>query len=143
MKTARRQNFLTKMNKKQLLESIIIKNSIEIDEINKRVDKVEKPRDTAGIIKEYVEILRAKRKGIIAVAFYKEKIFQRFKEKEKFMQMVGKSKIHNSTIVFKINLFKLIEKHPKLLKSSVTLTFLKNCFKDIKQICKENSSEFQ
>ena len=69
--------------------------------------------------------------------------FKHFKEKEKFIQMVGKLKIHKSTIVFKINLFKLIEKHPKLLKSSVTLTFLKNYFKDIKQICKENSSEFE
>ena len=27
-----------------------------------------------------------------------------------------------------INLFKLIEKHPKLMKSSVKLTFLKNYF---------------
>ena len=55
--------------------------------------------------------------------------------------MVGKLKIHKSTIVFKINVFKLIEKHPKLMKSSVTLTFLKNYFKDIRQICEENSSE--
>ena len=108
-----------------------------------RTDKVEKLEDAAGIIKEYEEILPAKRKGIIAVAFYQGKIFKRFKEKEKFIQMVGKLKIHKSTIVFKINLFKLIEKHPKLLKSSVTLTFLKNYFKDIKQICKENSSEFE
>ena len=36
--------------------------------------------------------------------------------------MVEKLQIHKSTIVFKINLFKLIKKHP-------TLTFLKNCFK--------------
>ena len=57
--------------------------------------------------------------------------------------MVGKLKIHKSTIVFKINRFKLIEKHPELLMSSVTLTFLKNYFKDIKQICKENSGEFE
>ena len=50
--------------------------------------------------------------------------------------------VHKSIIVFKINLLKLIEKHLKLSKSSVTLTFLKNYFKDIKQICKENSSKF-
>ena len=125
------------------MESITINNTIEIDEINKRADKVEKPEDAANIIKEYEEILCAKRKGIIAVAFYQGKIFKRFKEKEKFIQMVGKLKIHKSAITFKINLFKLIEKHPKLLKSSVSLTFLKNYFKDIKQICKENSSEFE
>ena len=121
----------------------MIKNSIEIDEINKRAGKVEKPEDAAGITKEYEEIHRAKRKGIIAVAFYQRKIFKSFKEKEKFIKMVGKLKIHKSTIVFKISVFKLIEKHPKLLKSSVTLTFLKNYFNDIKQISKGSSSEFE
>ena len=122
---------------------ITINNAVEIDEINKRADKVEKPEDAADIIKQYEEILRAKRKGIIVAAFYQGKIFKRFKEKEKFAQMVGKLKINKSTIVFKINVFELIEKYPKLMKSSVTLTFLKNYFKDIKQICKENSSEFE
>ena len=129
--------------KKQLLESIAVNNAVEIDEISKRADKVEKPEDAANIIKQHGEILRTKKKGIIAVAFHQGKVFKRFKGKEKFMQMVGKLKIHKSTIVFKINLFKLIEKHPKLMKSSVTLTFLKNYFKGIKQICKENSSEFE
>ena len=36
------------------------------------------------------------------------------------MQIVGKLKIHKSTLVFKITVVKLIEKHPKLMKSSVT-----------------------
>ena len=71
------------------------------------------------------------------------KVFKHFKEKGKFIERVGKLKIHKSTIVFKINVFKLLEKHPKLAKSSVTLTFLKNYFKEIKQICEENSSEFE
>ena len=35
-----------------------------------------------------------------------------------------------------------MQKHPKLIKSSVT-TFLKNYLTDIKQICEENSSEFE
>ena len=77
------------------------------------------------------------------VAFYQGIIFKRFKEKEKFQEMVGKLKIHKSTILFKINVFKLIEKYPKLMRSSVTLTFLKNYLKDIKKVCEENSSEFQ
>ena len=128
--------------KKQLLESLTINSAVEIEELNNRADKVEKPEDGAGIIKEYEEILRAKRKGIIVVAFYQGKICKRFKEKEKFQEMVGKLKIHKSTIVFKINVFKLMEKYPKLKRSSVTLTFLKNFLKDIKKICEENSSDF-
>ena len=57
--------------------------------------------------------------------------------------MVGKLKIHKKTVIFKTDLFKLLEKHPKLIKSSVTLMFLKNYFKYVKQIHKENSSEFE
>ena len=41
-------------------------------------------------------------------------------------------KVHKNTIIFKINIFKLIDKHPNLMKSSITLGFLKNYFKHIK-----------
>ena len=119
------------------MQSITINNAVEIEELNKQAERVEKPEDAADFIKRYEEILRTKTKGIISVAFYQGKLFKRFREKEQFMQMVGKLKIHKSTIVFKINAFKLIEKHTKLMKSSVTLTFLKNYFKDIRHICEE------
>ena len=55
--------------------------------------------------------------------------------------MVDKLKINKNTVLFKINIFKLMDKHPKLMKSSATLGFSKNYHKDNKQICKENSSE--
>ena len=123
---------------------MIINNAIEIDNLNKLAEKVEKPEDAANIIiKQYEENLQTKRKGIIAGADHQGKLFKRFKEKEKFMQMVSNLKTHKSTLIFKINIFKLIEKHLKLMKSSVTLTFLKNYLKYIKKICKENSSEFE
>ena len=125
------------------MEFITINNAVEMEELNEIAEKVHKPEETADIIKQYEEILRTKRKGIISVAYYQGKLFKRFKEKEKFIQMVSKLKIHKSTLIFKINVFKLIEKHPKLMKSSVTLTFLKNYLKHIKKICEENSSEFE
>ena len=95
------------------------------------------------MIKQYDEILRTKRKSIVSVAYCQGKLFKHFKKKEKFIQMVSKWKIHKSTIIFKINIFKLIENHPKLMKSSATLGFLKNYYKDIKKICEENSCEFE
>ena len=70
-------------------------------------------------------------------------MFSRFREKEKFMKLVSKFKIHKNTIIFKFNVFKLLEKYPGLIKSSATLSFLKNYFKDIKRICQEKSSEFE
>ena len=109
--------------KKQLIESIIINNTIEIGEQNQLAEKVEKPEEAADIIKQYEEILRTKRKGVASVAYYQGKLFKRFKEKEKFAQMVSKLKIHKNTIIFKISIFKLIEKHPKLMKCSAALGF--------------------
>ena len=100
-------------------------NAIEIEELNERAEKVEKPEDAVHMIMEYEEIIRVKKKGIIMVAYYQGKIFKRFKEKEKFQEMVKKLKIHKSTIMIKIKVFKLIEKYSKLMGSSVTLTFFK------------------
>ena len=129
--------------KKQLIDSIIINNAIEIDNLNELAEKVERPEDAANIIKQYEEILRTKRIGIIFVAYYQGKLFELFKEKEKFIQMVSQWKIDKSTIIFQISIFKLIQKLSKQMKSLVTLTFLKNQLKYIKEICEENSSEFE
>ena len=40
-------------------------------------------------------------------------------------------KVHKTAMTFKINIRKLINKYPKLMKSCVTLNFLKTYFKDI------------
>ena len=37
-----------------------------------------------------------------------------------------------------MNIVKLVDKHLKMLTSSITLTFLKTYYKDIKNICEEN-----
>ena len=63
---------------------MVINNTVEIKELNERAENVEKPEDVVHIIMEYEEILRAKKKGIILVAYYQGKILNRFKEKEKF-----------------------------------------------------------
>ena len=129
--------------KKQLLDSMAINNAVEIEELNNRAERVENPEDAADIIREYEEIFCAKKRISSWLRFTKERFFKRFKEKEKFQEMVKKLKIHNSTIIFKINVFKLIEKYPKLMRSSVTLTFLKIYLKDIKKVCEDNLSNFK
>ena len=75
-------------------------------------------------------------------AYHQGKVFKRFKDKENFIKLVNEFKTQKSTIIFKINIVKLIHKHPKLRESPVILGFLKNYYKDIKQICNENSNKF-
>ena len=129
--------------KQHLIDSLVNNDTIETEELNERAEKVDKPEDAANIIKEFEEILCIKRKDIVNVTYHRGKVFSRFREKEKFMTLVRRFGIHKNTIVFKINFFKLINKHPGLIKSSVNLSFLKNYLKDIRQIRHKNVKEFK
>ena len=129
--------------RKQLLDSMIIDENLEFDDLNKEAEEIQGPGKAAEIIRQYEDIINTKKKGIINVAFYQGQIFKRFKEKEKFAKLVNELRIHKATIIFKINVFKLCKKYPKLLKSSIGLGFFKNHHKDIKAICKENEEDFQ
>ena len=115
---------------------------METHELNEKVEEVQSPEEAAEVIKQYENIIRTKKKGITCNAYYQGKVFKKIKDKEKFIRLVNQLKIHKTTIIFKIDIYKLSEKHPKLLKSSIGLGFLKNYYKDIKEICNENAKEF-
>ena len=128
--------------KKQLLESIVINEVVESEELNRETEEVQDPEEAAKVIQMYENIIKTKKKGIISIAYHQGKVFKKFKDKEKFITLVSWLGIHKTTIIFKINIFKLCEKYPKLLKSSIGLGFLKNYFKDIKEVCSENAKKF-
>ena len=125
-----------------MIDSLFDKDIIKTGKLNEKADKVENPEDATAIIKQYEDIIRTKKNNIISIAYHQGKVFKRFKDKEKFIKLVNEFKVHNSTTIFKINIVKLIDNHPILMKSSVTLGFLKNYYKDIIQICNENPNEF-
>ena len=107
-----------------------------------RSRKNRRPEKAAEIIKRYEDTIKTKNKGIINRAYHQGKVFKRFKEKEKFAKLVSELRIHKTTIIFRINIFKLCKKHPKLLKSSIGLGFFKNYHKDIKAICEKSEKYF-
>ena len=129
--------------KKQLLDSMTIDEVVEFDDLNKEAEEIQDPEETAKIIKRYEDIMKMKNKGIINVAFHQGQVFNRFKEKEKFSNLVSELGFHQTTIIFKINIFKLCKKYPKLMKSSIGLGFFKNYHQDIKTICEKNEKDFQ
>ena len=129
--------------KMKLLDSMTIYEIVEFDDLNKEAEKMQDPEKAGEIIKWYEDIIKTKNKGIINVAYHQGQVFKRFKEKEKFVKLVSELRIHKTTIIFRINIFKLCKKHPKLLKSSIGLGFFKNYHKDIKAICEENEKDFQ
>ena len=114
--------------KMKLLDSMTIYEIVEFDDLNKEAEKMQDPEKAGEIIKWYEDIIKTKNKGIINIAYHRGQVFKRFKEKEKFVKLASELRIH--TIVFRINIFKLCKKHPKLLKSSIGLGFFKNYHKD-------------
>ena len=128
--------------KTKLLDSMTIDEVIEFDNLNKEAEETQDPEEAAEIIKCYEDIIKTKNKGIINVSYHQGQVFKRFKEKEKFAKLVGELGIHKTTIIFRINVFKLCKKYPKLLKTSIGFGFLKNYHKGIKAICEENEKDF-
>ena len=128
--------------KKKLLDSMNIGETVEFDNLNKEAEEVQDPGKAVIIIERYEDIIKTKRKGIINVAYHQGQVFKRFKEKEKFAKLVSELGIHKTTIICKINVFKLCKKYPKLL-TSIGLGFFKNYYKEIKVICEENEKYFQ
>ena len=66
--------------KKQLLDSMIIDEVVEFEDLNKEAEEIQDPEKAAEIIKRYEDIIKTKKKGIINVAFLQGQIFKRFKE---------------------------------------------------------------
>ena len=129
--------------KKKLLDSMTIDKVLKCKDLNKEAEEVQDPEKAAKIIKRYEDIIKTKNKGIINVAYHQGQVFKRFKEKEKFAKLVSELGIHKTTIIFRINVFKLCNKYPKLLKSSIGLGLFKNYRKDIKAIYEEYEKDFQ
>ena len=128
--------------KTKLLDSITKNEILESKDLNKEAEEVQDLKRAAEIIKRYEDIIKLKKKGLTNVACYQGQVFKRFKEKKKIVELVEELGIHRNTIIFKINVFKLCQKHPKLLKSSIGLRFFKNYYKDIKEICEEYEKDF-
>ena len=120
--------------RKKLLDSMTIGGKVEFNDLDKEAEEVQDPEKTAITIERYEDIIKTKRKGIINVAYHQGQVFKRFKEKEKFAKLVSELGIHKTTIICKINVFKLCKKYPKLLTSFIGLGFFKNYCKDIKAI---------
>ena len=86
---------------------------------------------------------KTNKKNIIFFAYQQGKVLRKCKESRKFKSLVWQFKITKPTIIFEMNIVKLVDKYPKVMTLSVTLNFLKRYYKDIKSICKESQEDFK
>ena len=89
------------------------------------------------IKKEYIDIIKTNKNNMKFFTYQQGKIFKKFKS------LVEQFKITKGTAIFKMNIAKLVDKCPKMMRSSVTLNFLKIDYQDIKNICKKNQEDFK
>ena len=104
---------------------MIIDKVVESKELNKEAEEIQGPEKAVQKIEQYEYIIKTKKKGFISIAYYQGKVFKRFKEKEKFIKLISELRIHKNTNIFKTNGFKLCERYPKLLGSSIGLGIFK------------------
>ena len=71
---------------------------------------MENCEEAMDIIKEYEDIIKTNQRNIIFLAYQQGKIFRKFKENRKFKSLVGQFKITKGTIIFKMNIVKLVDK---------------------------------
>ena len=116
---------------------------VKFDNLNKEAGETQDPEKAVKIIKRYGGIIKTKNKGIINIAYHQGQVFKRFIEKEKITKLVSELGFQKAIIIFKINVFKMCKKYPKLLKSSIDQGLFKSYHKDIKAICEEYGKDFQ
>ena len=114
--------------KKELEDSIANGKKNENTDIEQMAKNCTKSKeDAAKIIHEFEEIIRNKKSDRVWLAYHQDKIFRKFRLKERFVNdMVPKFKVNKTTIVFKIALSRLIDRYPKIKDSSLSLQYFKN-----------------
>ena len=92
-----------------LEDSIINSDWNENKELEEKASKVKINEDAAAVIREFKEIIKSKKGNIVYLAYQQGKVFIKFKENEKFSEMVKQFEISKSTIIIKTNTIKVID----------------------------------
>ena len=124
------------------MESIMI-GEVDCKDIGNLSSSVKSPNAAAELISKLERIIKSRKNSILVLACHQGAIFKRFKENSMFASAVTNLKRSKSTINFKIGIVEFIHDYPKMKKSSTSLHFLKNNSRIIKEVCRENLSEFQ
>ena len=95
--------------KQQLIDSLGFNENIDKEELNMRADRVNDCQEALNIMKECEDIIKTNRKKL----YQQGKVLRKFKENRNFKNLAEKFKITKGTIIFKINIVKLIYKISK------------------------------
>ena len=124
---------------KKMKDSIMIEETVNED-IEKTAKSVKSPDEAVEKVNNMEKVIKSNKCNILWLAYQQGQIFEKFKLNENFIDIVKELGINTSTILFKISIVKFVNNYPRMKKFSLSLHFLKNNFKIIKEICHENLS---
>ena len=127
----------------KLRDSLIInsKEEIETRGLEQLIRTTDKPNDAIELVKKLDKLTKCSKNNILVLAYQQRKVFQKFKTNNKFVSAVTEFGTSKTSINVKIDIVKFIENYPKM--SCISLLYLKNNFRVIKNVCQEHASEFQ
>ena len=126
----------------KLRESIMSEeiDSRGVEDLSKKVDN---PNGAAELVKKIDKMIKNKKNNILMLAYHQGIIFRKFKENNKFVSAVTEFKINKTTISFTIDIVDFVDKYSRMRTSCISLHYLRNNFRVIKDVCKEHATEFQ
>ena len=128
----------------ELRDSLInSKEKVETKGLEQLIRTTDNPNDAIELVKKIDKLTKRSKNNILTLAYQQGKVFQKFKSSNKFVSAVTEFGFSKTTINFKIDIVKFIENYPKMRKSCISLFYIKNNFRVIKNACQEHDSEFE
>ena len=100
--------------KNEILRSFLEGDRYENDELNEKADEVKNYEKVISIVKEYETTIKTQKKIILNAVHSQGRVLKKFIDSDKFLDMVKELGVSKSTIYFKINVIKKLNKYPKL-----------------------------
>ena len=73
--------------KKRLLDSMIIDENLEFDDLKKEVEEIQDPQEAAKIIKRYEDIIKTRNKRIINVAYHQGQVLKDLRKRKSLLSL--------------------------------------------------------
>ena len=83
-------------------------------ELNLRSINIRNCEDAIPVVKEFDKIIRCKKKGIFNLGYKQGVLFWKFKDSDKFREILKDIGMSKSSMHFKLKPVKVLEKYPKL-----------------------------
>ena len=135
------------MSEEQVLEKlrdslINSKEEIENKGLEQTVKNTRDPHNAIYLAKKIDKMIKCSNNNILTLMYQQGRIFQKFKMNKGFSSTVTEFGIIKTTLNFKIDVVNFINQYPGMRKSSISLFYLKNNFRAIKNVCQEHAFEF-